>query len=543
MRPAARRLFPLVILTAAAVLSLPTTAEFRKAIPETEKIHHALARLTFGERPGDFEAVKKTGLKRWIEQQLHPESIAENPVLARKLKPFDSLNMSDAELIAKYPPPRVLKKDQETTRPRLELPEDPAVRRALRQARRMAGASPLERGQAVLAAAPTALRRQILANRRPVAVIANDLTEAKIYRAIYSNRQLEEVLADFWFNHFNVFLDKGMDRFLIANYEKDAIRPHVLGKFKDLLRATAQSPAMLFYLDNWQSVDPRAMERAARRFPDAARRARGLNENYGRELLELHTLGVDGGYTQRDVIEVARCFAGWTIRNPRGGGGFFFNARVHDRGEKTVLGVKIPPGGGIEDGLKVLDIVSRHPSTARFVSYKLAQRFVADEPPEELVRRMASTFLRADGDIREVLRTMFAGREFWSRGAYLKKTKSPLEMVVSAVRALDANVDNAFILAQVIGRMGEPLYRKQEPTGYSNSGEEWLNSASLVARMNFALSLSGNKLYGIEANPEQLSFAPGAETRAAIAKQMEKNSGARMLYAGLVLGSPDFQKR
>lgn len=265
------------------------------------------------------EAVKKIGLKRWIEQQLHPESIAENPILAEKLKPFDSLALSDAELIAKYPPPQVLKKSQKTTRPQVRVPEDPAARQALLEARRRAGSSPLERGQAMLAAAPTALRRQILANRRPVAVIANDLTEAKIYRAIYSNRQLEEVLADFWFNHFNVFLDKGMDRFLIVNYEKEAIRPRVLGKFKDLLLATAQSPAMLFYLDNWQSVDPKAMERVGRRFPNAAKRTRGLNENYGRELLELHTLGVDGGYTQQDVIEVARCFTGWTIRNPRSG--------------------------------------------------------------------------------------------------------------------------------------------------------------------------------------------------------------------------------
>lgn len=542
MKPVARTLIPLLGL-GAALLSLPPKPEFRKPLPENEKIHHALARLTFGERAGDFEAVKKIGLKRWIEQQLHPESIAENPILAEKLKPFDSLALSDAELIAKYPPPQVLKKSQKTTRPQVRVPEDPAARRALLEARRRAGSSPLERGQAMLAAAPTALRRQILANRRPVAVIANDLTEAKIYRAIYSNRQLEEVLADFWFNHFNVFLDKGMDRFLIVNYEKEAIRPRVLGKFKDLLLATAQSPAMLFYLDNWQSVDPKAMERVGRRFPNAAKRTRGLNENYGRELLELHTLGVDGGYTQQDVIEVARCFTGWTIRNPRSGGGFFFNARVHDRGAKTVLGVNIPAGGGIEDGLKVLDIVSRHPSTARFLSYKLAQRFVADEPPEELVRRMAAVFERTDGDIRETLRAMFASREFWSRGAYLAKVKSPLEMVVSAVRALDANVDNAYVLARVMGQMGEPLYRKREPTGYSNSGEEWLNSASLVARMNFAMDIAANKLYGIEANPEKLSFDPGAGTRAVIAKQMEKGGGTRMLYAGLALGSPDFQKR
>jgi uncharacterized protein (DUF1800 family) len=321
------------------------------------------------------------------------------------------------------------------------------------------------------------------------------------------------VLADFWFNHFNVFLDKGADRFLVTAYERDAIRPHVLGKFRDLLEATAKSPAMLFYLDNWQSVGPNAPQgRGA-----GNRQRRGLNENYGRELMELHTLGVDGGYTQKDVTEVARCFTGWTIQQPQRGGPFTFNARIHDNGEKTVLGVKIPAGGGIEDGEKVLDILAHHPSTAHFISKKLAIRFVADDPPASLVDRMAQTFLKTDGDLREVMRTMLASKEFWSRGAYRSKMKSPLEMVASAVRAVNGDVDFATALGNQVAQLGEPLYRKVEPTGYSNSGKEWLNSAGLVARMNFALQLADNKV-------------PGVKVAAA---QDE----------GIPLGSPDFQMR
>jgi len=282
----------------------------------------------------------------------------------------------------------------------------------------------------------------------------------------------------------------------------------VLGKFRELLEATAKSPAMLFYLDNWQSVGPPPSQKG-----NQARR--GLNENYGRELLELHTLGVDGGYTQQDVTEVARCFTGWTINQPQRGGSFNFNARVHDPGEKTVLGLKIPAGGGIEDGEKVLDLVARHPSTAHFISRKLGMRFVADDPPASLVDRMAATYLKTDGDLLEVMKTMLSSKEFWSQGAYRSKMKSPLEMVASAVRAVHGDVDYASALANQVAQMGEPLYRKQEPTGYSNSGKEWINSAGLLARMNFAVNLADNKVPGVK-----VDAAP----------------------AGISLGSPQFQK-
>ncbi|HMC57959.1 MAG TPA: DUF1800 domain-containing protein, partial [Candidatus Solibacter sp.] len=313
------------------------------------------------------------------------------------------------------------------------------------------------------------------------------------------------------------FLDKGADRFMVTEYERGVIRPRVLGKFRDLLEATAKSPAMLFYLDNWQSVGPNAPQ------PRGRKGSRGLNENYGRELLELHTLGVDGGYTQQDVTEAARCFTGWTIDQPQNGGTFVFNKRVHDDGDKVFLGVKIPAGGGQSDGEKVLDIVARHPSTAHFISRKLAMRFVADDPPSSLVDRMAQTFLNTDGDLREVMQTMLKSKEFWSEGAYRSKMKSPLEMVASAVRALNGDVDSAFSLVNQVAQLGQPLYRKQEPTGYSNASQEWVNAGGLLARMNFALHLAGNHV-------------PGVKVDAAKAAKPDDPT------AGIGLGSPEFQK-
>ena len=566
-------------LTCAALLSATMAAsayagkksvdgarQFFKEIPKEQRIEHALNRLTFGPRPGDAEQVRAIGLKQWIDQQLHPEQIAENPVLLDKLKLLDTLNLSSAELVRNYPTPQMIKQmvsgqmpfpndpqkrmlieklvaryekrqqaggDAAALPPGAPAPEE--LRKVLTQEeiRSLRAGTPQERvqafealpadkqidvisalpqgvRQALFVAAPPELRRKLELAGGPAQVIQRDLTEAKLLRAVYSNRQLEEVLDDFWFNHFNVFLDKGADRYLVTDYERDAIRPHVLGKFRDLLEATAKSPAMLFYLDNWQSVGPNAPQGRGKN------RSRGLNENYGRELMELHTLGVDGGYTQKDVTEVARCFTGWSINQPQRGGQFVFNPRLHDNGEKTVLGVKIPAGGGISDGEKVLDIVAHHPATARFISRELAQRFVADDPPQTLIDAMAATFTKTDGDIRDVLKTMFNSKEFWSVGAYRSKMKSPLELVASAVRATGGNVDFAFPLANQIAQLGEPLYRKIEPTGYSNSSKEWNNSAGLLARMNFALQLADNKMQGVKVD-----------------KPAE----------GIALGSPEFQKR
>jgi uncharacterized protein (DUF1800 family) len=403
--------------------------------------------------------------------------------------------------------------------------------------------------QRLYALASPDLRRKIQIFNGPIQVVNQDLMEGKLLRAIYGNRQLEEVLTDFWYNHFNVFLDKGADRYMVTTYERDVIRPHVLGHFKDLLLATAQSPAMLFYLDNWQSraPDPR---------PNA-RNQQGLNENYGRELMELHTLGVDGGYTQQDVTEVARCFTGWTIREPNRGGGFEFNDKIHDKGEKHVLGVTISAGGGMGDGLKVLDILAEHPSTAHFISKSLAIRFVSDNPPEELIRKMAKTYMKTGGDLLEVMRTMIYAPEFWDPANFRSKIKSPLEMVASAVRAVNGDVDFAQALTGQLNQLGEPLYRKLEPTGYSNVGADWTNSASLLARMNFAMALAKGKVAGVKVDPAQFAVAvdaskiersilmtdasPGA--RDAIESGLEQQQDLGALAAGLTLGSPDFQRR
>ncbi len=467
----------------------------KSKLSNEQQLQHALNRLTFGARPGDVEAVKKLGLKKWIARQLHPEQIPESPRLEARLAGMKTLSLSARTLAEAYPPPQAIKAIAEG---KASLPDDPEQRERLQALvtvynRRQKGSD--EKLTA-------AQRKNLLLTPPPAQTVAAELVEAKLLRAAYSERQLSEVLTDFWFNHFNVFLDKGPDRYLTTSYERDAIRPHVLGKFSDLLRATAHHPAMLFYLDNWQST-------AA-----GKGRARGLNENYARELLELHTLGVDGGYTQQDVLEVARCFTGWSIqpevsgRAGLYGGEFIFHPRQHDDGEKTVLGVKIPAGGGQNDGERVLDIVARHPSTARFLARKLAVRFVADNPPEALVQRLAEVFRKSEGDLTKVMAALFESKEFWDETAYQSKMKSPLEFVVSALRASGAELERPLALANLLRTMGQPLYRKQEPTGYSNTGEDWTNSASLLARMNFAVALEQNKAPGVRigALPEGLSL-------------------------------------
>jgi uncharacterized protein (DUF1800 family) len=583
---------------------------FQEKLNKDQQILHALDRLTFGPRPGDVEIVKKMGVKKWIELQLHPEKIAENPQLEAKLAPLETLRMTQSQTEATYPTPQMIRAVAQGRQP---LPEDPIARAAVeRLARRfkvkkdekdndpMQPIVPLDklltqaqiktlragtvdqkkevlaaipeeqiddvviampqglRGQ-LMAAAPETLRRKFMLSNAPQQMIAYDLAEGKVYRAILSNRQLQEQLVDFWYNHFNVFLDKGNDRFMVPTYERESIRPHVLGHFRDLLESTASAPAMLFYLDNWQSVAPDVSRRPVK---GNGRPVRGLNENYGRELLELHTLGVDGGYTQKDVTEVARCFTGWTIKNPQAGGTFTFNDRVHDKGEKIVLGVTIPAGGGKDDAEKVLDILAQHPSTARFISKKLAQRFVADNSPPELIDRMAKTFLDSSGDIRAVMTTMLTSKEFLSQGAYQSKVKTPFEMIVSSVRATGAEVDYAFPLANRIAQLGQPLYRKLEPTGYSNANAEWINSAALLARMNFALDLTQNKVQGTKVDQARFTEDPTHTARMmlftnptvptrnaidkALADQKTKNPKATTspaMVAGLVIGSPDFQRR
>jgi uncharacterized protein (DUF1800 family) len=541
-------MFGLVAALAAATLASRAAdySAFDRRLAGDEKILHALNRLSFGPRPGDVEAVRRTGLEKWIDQQLHPERIAENPNLAALLAPLDSLTMSASEAAEKYQP-RLLQQQAE-------------------QGAKQKGKAALQnpRQQERMAAMDPEARHDFLEQNAPALVPVFDLTEAKLYRAIYSERQLEELLVDFWFNHFNVNVEKGPVRLLAASYERDAIRPHVLGKFRDLLGATAESPTMLFYLDNWQSVSTERIQEQVNRLgrfgkvkakAEAKLKGRGLNENYARELMELHTLGVDGGYTQDDVVNVARAFTGWTIDQPRQGGGFRYDGRVHDNREKIVLDVTIPAGGGRSDGERVLDLLAAHPSTAQFISLKLAQRFVADDPPPGLVGRMAETYRSTGGDIRSVMETMLQSKEFFSEGARQAKIKTPLEFVASAARAVNAEVTYAIPLANRIAELGQPLYRKVEPTGYSTMAGEWVNSAALLARMNFALALAANRIPGstvagsaLSADPVEMARRllfrePSPQTAAAIQKGLDGRAATPELAAGLVLGSPDFQRR
>jgi uncharacterized protein (DUF1800 family) len=454
-------------------------------------------------------------------------------------------------------------------------------------------------------------KEAVKALSNPEQVVGDELMQAKLLRAIYSERQLDEVMTDFWFNHFNVFIGKGPDRYLVTSYERDVIRPHALGKFEDLLVATAKSPAMLFYLDNWLSVGPQSDVALGirrnpyprpryRRFPPPApprqakgkgKRNSGLNENYGRELMELHTLGVNGGYTQRDVTEVARVLTGWTIDQPQKGGGFKFEEKMHEPGTKIMLGHKIKQHGE-KEGMEVLHLLAHHPSTARFISTKLAMRFVSDDPPPALVDEMAQTFLKKDGDIREVLKTMFKSPAFWSDDVYRVKMKTPLEFVASAVRATGADVSDALPLARQLNTLGMPLYGMQPPTGYSMKSDAWVNSSALLGRMNFSLALMSGKIKGVQVNADSLvntgaqanAASPAAsdpertlsvleasllagevskQTHDAIIKQLENPAGPQAeakpaarksdkpsaltsntgTIAGLILGSPEFQKR
>ena len=418
-------------------------------------------------------------------------------------------------------------------------------------------------------------RRKGQLKHGPRLVASEDLKEARMFRAVYSNRQLEEVLVDFWVNHFNVDATKdvgmtaNLGHLLIGSFERDAIRPYVLGHFKDMLLATARHPAMLYYLDNWESVAPNGFDvgpYAPRRgtvngvpnsiVPNGLQRlAHGLNENYGREVMELHTLGVKGGYTQADVIALARCFTGWTVRSPEDPE-FVFAPFMHDFSEKTLLGHKIPAGEGEEDGLKAIDILAHHPSTAKFISMALARHFVAYNPPQALVDRMALTFTKTDGDLRAVMETMLRSPEFLSEGAWEARVKSPLEMAAGTIRAMGGEVTDAWNLVQKVNDMGEALYAKLEPTGYPDAAETWLSASGIMGRMNFAASVASGQLPGVEVDTSRwkgldnaaiarvlLGRPASKETLDAIGTGLEGKDPSPAVVASLVLGSPDFERR
>src|SRR2546421_2692033 len=535
-----------------------------RRLSEDQQIAHVLNRFAFGARPGDIERVRQLGLERWFEQQLYPDKI-DDAATGAKLAPLTTLTMRNDELFAKFPQPGQLIRQLQRQG---KLPADLQAAVQQRQqgnAQNNAGASNTKKATDATTtnAMPNAQTAQAAPNAaglpndaavdpnrqeyraairdymlehglQPPQRITAELQASRILRAVYSERQLQEVMVDFWTNHFNVFAGKGADRWLLVSYDRDTIRPNTFGKFTDLLVATAESPAMLFYLDNFQSVSPNApqggngqilrqllgnnpraqarleqmrQQQQARPQQQQQQRAkRGINENYARELMELHTLGVDGGYTQKDVQEVARCFTGWTIIAPRGGAGlmngamaeregsFYFNPRQHDNGEKLVLGHKIPAGGGMSDGLMVLDILAHHPATAKFIATKLCRKFVMDNPTPELVNRVAAAFTKSDGDIRATLKAIFTSPEFNAPENFRAKTKTPFELAVSSIRALGGDTTGGPQLHQWIARMGEPLYQYQPPTGYPDTAEHWVNTGALLERINFALALPANPI-------------------------------------------------
>ncbi len=471
-------------------------------MPAEQRPLHVLNRLGFGPRPGDVERVKAIGPERYVHEQLHPESIPEPSAVVNRIASLQTLRMTPIELFKQFQMPvqKIEKTDQDARK----------------------------------------------AARKQASIIMYEAAQARILRAIYGPRQLQEVMAAFWFNHFNVFAAKGLCHLWTGAYEEEAIRPHTMGRFRDLLGATAKHPAMLFYLDNWQNTAPDA--------PGKHGKFEGINENYARELMELHTLGVNGGYTQQDVIALAHILTGWGIvrpqqlmmqqrlmMRPRGSGGglgpfgffrrryrlqqppaqiamavtpygFLFDASRHDFAEKTLLGHDIK-GAGIAEGELALDMLARSPATANHLGFQLAQYFVADDPPRPLVARMANRYLATDGNIRDVLETMFRSSEFWERRYYAAKFKTPYEYAISAARATGGEVLNVRPLAGLMAQLGMPLYGCQTPDGYKNTAEAWLNPDGMMMRLSFATALGAG-----QAAPPQLR-------------------------SPLILGSPEFMMR
>ena len=546
MRLCTRSIFFLLAAAAAlaALLAAPAGASGEKplaALSPREQALHVLNRLGFGPRPGDVERVLQMGVGKYVEQQLHPETIADGAVAA-KLAGLSTLQMSNAELFDRF-------------------------ERPLREAQRQRKAGPGEGQEVDL----EKLREMTPPEKRPRRIV-EELSVARVVRAADSERQLNEVMADFWMNHFNVFAAKGLDRVFVTSFERDVVRPRMWGKFEDLLMATAKSPAMLFYLDNARSVadeehrPPEASRRAALFGRREEKAPKGINENYARELMELHTLGVDGGYTQKDVTDLARVLTGWSIGQGgrgfgrgEGAGDFVFRAAMHDAGSKTVLGIALPAGGGIEEGEKMIRILAHHPSTARHIAYQLCVRLVADDPPKALVERVAKAFLGSDGDVRETVRAILTSPEFSDPKVYRAKVKSPFEYVISAVRALGGTTDGRALARQLV-QMGEPLYLCQPPSGYSDRADAWVNSGALIARLNFALALVAGELPGTTAQlPRLLSEAEAvrpdksvdALARVLLGGDLSESTRATIqqagapiqTIAGLILGSPEFQRQ
>ena len=498
---------------------------------------HALNRLAYGARPGEADSVARIGVMRWIERQLDADHVPD-PGLAARERQFKILDYDRADLAGRY---------QDAVRERQRLQREAA---ATGDSMRVRGSAPM----------------------REFRELGGELQQLAIVRAALSERQLREVMVDFWTNHFNVFVGKGADRFLLPSYIEETIRPRALGNFEDLLIATAKSPAMLFYLDNAQSVAPGSSP--PRPFMSPFRRRRfgmnemneerqqrqrrqltGINENYARELLELHTLGVDGGYTQQDVINVARIFTGWSIERPERGAGFVYHDWAHDQGDKVVLSQKFKSDGE-DEGVRLLKFLANEHATMHHVSAKLCARFVADEPPDGCIDAAVAAWQQSRGDIRTVLRAIFTSPDFWSAQAVRSKVKTPFEFVVSAVRATGVQPDDTPRFAQLVARLGEPLYQQPAPTGYAETEEHWVNSGALLARMNAAVAIAKDcsSVPAIDDHAQLvdvidrllLGGTMSAHTKSVILEQLTDITDpgeARALAVGLALGGPDFQKQ
>ena len=550
--------FLMILATAAPAFAFGDNGITKKgkALTEDQKILHVLNRLGFGARPGDIERVKAMGLNKYLDEQLNPASISDT-IAESKVKNLEIFNMTTAEVFAKYPNPGALLRQLEGRRNNQNQANNNQ-----NPDQQMTGKERQER--------QAKLREYYKEyDLRPANQLLPQITANRVLRAVYSEKQLQEAMVDFWQNHFNVFAGKAAVRWYIPSYERDVLRKNALGNFKDLVTGTAQHPAMLFYLDNFQSISPNAQQnngngllqriaknggqlnerqrerlKQQRGWTDAEldqrlnqlknqtqkRQKRGINENYARELMELHTLGVDGGYTQADIVEVAKAFTGWTIADPRGyrraaaddikgkenqalnrlqkmagvpddieSGEFYFNERWHETGAKTVLGQKINEGG-IKDGLKVIDILVAHPSTAKFIAKKLAVKFVSDNPSEALVSRVAKAFQDSKGDIKTTLKALFTDKEFYAPENYRAKIKTPFELAVSAIRAIGAETNSSAAILAMLNKLGEVPYGYQAPTGYPDTAEDWVNAGALLERLNFSVALASNRIPGTKAD-------------------------------------------
>jgi len=508
-----------------------------RELPADQQIIQALSRLTFGPKPGDALKVRAIGLDNWIDQQLHPEKIDDSAI---------------EQFVAKY---SVLHQDQNAL-----LQQYAQQQRERQQVRRERADST----RVMSAADSMAMRQQLQQQFNLTRQVVTQLQSSRVARAVASDRQLQEVMTDFWENHFNIYAQKGgPEPYYLTDFDENVIRPHALGKFRDLLEAVAKSPAMLFYLDNARSMADstrptlaarngggfrvmpmrrggvggalgamRAAQQMQRQQQQRQRQRQGLNENYGRELLELHTLGVDGGYTQQDVINVARAFTGWTIQPPAQGGGFVFRPQAHDAGDKIVLGHKLAAGRGMDDAEDVLDILAKSPATAHFISFKLARRFVSDSPSKALVDHAAQVYLKTDGDIREVMRAIITSPEFFSQQAFHSKVKTPFEVVVSAMRSLNAAPDSTPRSAQVIAFLGQPIFGHQAPNGWPETSDAWMNTGAILNRINFGMAAAAGRLPGAD-----IRALPALDTLRSAPREKQVDAVVATILNGMV--SPD----